>query len=63
MHYFQNYINGFSKNVYDIIENFKIIELINELNKNNSLYLIIDKFTEFDLHPKKIDVNSRIFTP
>ncbi len=52
---FQNYINGFSKNVYDIIENFKIIELVNELNENNSLYLIIDKFTEFDLHPKKID--------
>lgn len=52
---FKNYINGFSKNVYEIIENFKIIELVNELNKNNSLYQIIDKFTEFDLHPKKVD--------
>ena len=52
---FQNYINGFSKNVYEIIENFKILELINELNKNKSLYQIIDKFTEFDLHPNKVD--------
>ena len=52
---FQNYINGFSKNVTDIIENFKIIELVKELNDNNSLYLIIDKFTEFNLHPNTID--------
>ena len=52
---FKNYLNGFSKNVLDIIENFKILELVNELNKNNSLYSIIDKFTEFDLHPNKVD--------
>ncbi len=52
---FQNYINGFSKNVFEIIENFKINELVDQLNKNKSLYSIIDKFTEFDLHPSKVD--------
>ena len=35
---FKNYINGFSKNVFEIIENFKILELVKELNKNKYLY-------------------------
>ena len=29
--------------------------LIKKLHKNKRLYLLIDKFTEFDLHPNKID--------
>ncbi len=52
---FNNYIQGFSKNVLNIIENFQIDPLITKLNKNKKLYLLIDKFTEFDLHPDKID--------
>ncbi len=52
---FNNYIQGYSKNVLDIIENFQIDLLVTKLNKNKKLYLLIDKFTEFDLHPKKID--------
>jgi len=52
---FNNYINGYSKNVLDIIENFQIDPLVTKLNKNKKLYLLIDKFTEFDLHPNKID--------
>ena len=52
---FDNYINGYSKNVLDIIENFQIDPLVTKLNKNKKLYLLIDKFTEFDLHPNKID--------
>ena len=52
---FNNYIQGYSKNVLDIIENFQIDPLVTKLNKNKKLYLLIDKFTEFDLHPKKID--------
>ena len=52
---FKNYIQGYSKNVFDIIENFSINPLVEKLNKNNGLYLMIDKFTEFDLHPNKID--------
>ena len=52
---FNNYIQGYSKNVLDIIENFQIDPLVAKLNKNKKLYLLIDKFTEFDLHPDKVD--------
>jgi type I restriction enzyme M protein len=52
---FQNYINGFSKNVYDIIENFQLDKPVEKLHKNNRLYLLIEKFTEVDLHPKVVD--------
>ena len=52
---FNNYIQGYSKNVLDIIENFQIDPLVKKLNKNKKLYLLIDKFTEFDLHPDKVD--------
>ncbi len=52
---FNNYIQGYSKNVLDIIENFQIDPLVIKLNKNKKLYFLIDKFTEFDLHPSKVD--------
>lgn len=52
---FKNYINGYSKNVLDILENFTIDPLVKKLNKDKKLYLLIDKFTEFDLHPDKVD--------
>jgi len=52
---FNNYINGYSKNVLDIIENFQIDPLVKKLNKSKKLYLLIDRFTEFDLHPDKVD--------
>jgi len=52
---FNNYVQGYSKNVLDIIENFQINPLVEKLHKNKSLYLLIKKFTEFDFHPSKID--------
>jgi type I restriction enzyme M protein len=52
---FNNYVQGYSNNVLDIIENFSINPLVEKLHKQNRLYLLIDKFTEFDLHPDKID--------
>ena len=52
---FNNYVQGYSKNVLDIIENFQLEPLVEKLNKNKRLYLLIDKFTEFELHPSKID--------
>tara|TARA_B100001142_G_C14340995_1_gene657862 strand:+ start:201 stop:1895 length:1695 start_codon:yes stop_codon:yes gene_type:complete len=51
---FKNYINGYSENVYDILENFDIDKHVEKLNKNNRLYKLIDKFTEVDLHPDKV---------
>ena len=52
---FQNYINGYSKNVFEIIENFQFEKPVEKLNKSNKLYLLIDKFTEIDLHPNVVD--------
>jgi len=52
---FQNYVNGYSKSVYEIIENFQFEKPVEKLHKNNKLYLLIDKFTEIDLHPNVVD--------
>ena len=48
---FYNYINGFSKNVREIIDNFGIEKIVAKLAKNGLLFMLVDKFTEIDLHP------------
>ena len=52
---FNNYVQGFSENVRDILTNFKMDPIVQKLNKHNRLYLLIDKFTEIDLHPDVVD--------
>lgn len=52
---FNNYIQGYSSNVFEIIKNFQLDPLVEKLNDKNRLYQLIDKFTEFDLHPSVID--------
>ena len=52
---FQNYINGYSKNVYDIIENFQLDKPVEKLHKNNRLFQLIEKFSSVDLHPSVVD--------
>ena len=52
---FSNYIEGFSNNVSDILENFKIDAIIQKLQKEDRLYELIRKFTEIDLNPQKVD--------
>ena len=51
---FNNYINGYSKNVYEIIDNFQLDKIISKLVKNDLLFMLVDKFTEVDLHPSKV---------
>ena len=51
---FQNYLGGFSDNIYDIIENFQIEKHISKLHKNDRLFLLIEKFASTDLSPSKI---------
>ena len=50
------YINSFSNNVKDILENFDVEKQIAKLSKANLLYLLIKKFNEttLDLSPKNI---------
>lgn len=52
---FPNYINGYSDNVHQILENFQLDKPVEKLIKNNKLYTLIDKFTEVDLHPNVVD--------
>jgi len=52
-----HYIDSFSKNVYDIFENFEIKKQIEKLAKSNILFKLVKKFnsTDIDLHPSKVD--------
>ncbi|MCC9068631.1 type I restriction-modification system subunit M [Arthrobacter cryoconiti] len=48
------YINGFSLNVHDIFSKYKIEDRIEELEENNLLLLVVQRFAEVDLHPKRV---------
>jgi type I restriction enzyme M protein len=52
---FTNYINGYSQNVFDILEHFQLDKPVEKLLKNNKLYILIDKLTEVDFHPNVVD--------
>jgi type I restriction enzyme M protein len=49
------YIGGFSPNVRDIFERFKIEARINELNEKNLLYKVLKELVAVDLHSKTVD--------
>lgn len=49
-----NYINGYSKNVRGIIENFQVDKINAKLLKNDLLFMLVDMFTEVDLSPKNV---------
>lgn len=53
---FRNYLNGFSKNVREIIEKFKFDQEITTLADKNLLFIVIQEFTtpKANLHPDKI---------
>ena len=52
---FNNYINGFNKEVRDIIENFQFDKVIARMVKNTLLYQMIDAISQVDLSLEKID--------
>lgn len=53
---FRNYLNGFSKNVRQIIEKFEFDNEIDKLAEKDLLYIVIKEFTtpKANLHPDKI---------
>ncbi len=51
---FQDYINGFSKEAKEIMENFEIKRQIKKLKKENLLLIVTKKFATIDLHPDKV---------
>ena len=54
---FEDYLNGFSQNVQDILENFKFRNQLSTLSKADALGTLINKFLdpEIDLSPAGID--------
>jgi type I restriction enzyme M protein len=50
----RNYINGFSTDAREIIEQFEFENQISKLEENNLLFLVIKRFQEVDLHPNTI---------
>ena len=54
---FEDYLNGFSPNVQDILENFKFRNQLTTLSRSDSLATLINKFLdpEIDLSPAGID--------
>lgn len=52
---FPVYLSGFSNNVFEILDNFQLEKPVEKLLKNKKLYLLIDQFTEIDLHPNVVD--------
>ena len=52
---FYDYLSSFSTNVQDIIKNFGLQKHIDKLESNNKLYILVEKFTDIDLHPSNVD--------
>lgn len=51
----RDYINGFSDDVKEILDNFEIGAIIERLKRANLLYLIVQKFNEIDLRDDTVD--------
>lgn len=50
----RSYIQAFSSDVRDIFESFEFHTQIDRLEKAGLLYLVTEKFTNIDLHPKSV---------
>ncbi|WP_216694577.1 type I restriction-modification system subunit M [Dietzia psychralcaliphila] len=49
-----DYIEGFSPNIRDVFDGYKLPELIDELDKKDRLFLIVKDFANVDLHPDRV---------
>lgn len=50
----RNYINGFSEDAREIVEQFEFDNQITKLDDNNLLFMVLKRFQEVDLHPDKV---------
>lgn len=53
----QNYINGFSKNMFDTIERFWFEDQLKRLKEWNLLFLILEEINKVDLSPENVSNN------
>lgn len=49
-----DYIEGFSPNIRDVFDGYKLPELIDDLDKKDRLFLIVKDFANIDLHPDRV---------
>ena len=54
---FEEYLNGFSNNVKEIIGKFKFKDEIDQLDKKDKLYAVLSKMYEVDLHINSVSNN------
>lgn len=52
---FKSYINGFSANVQDILNELEITKHIDKMEKDGCLYTVVKAFSELDLSVQKFD--------
>ncbi len=50
----RNYINGFSEEAREIIEQFEFDNQITKLEESNLLFMVLKRFQEIDLHPERV---------
>jgi type I restriction enzyme M protein len=50
----ENYINGFSQNMREVLEKFDFPNTIAKLEQSDLLFLVMEKFKNIDLHPDKV---------
>lgn len=50
----RNYINGFSEEAREIIEQFEFDNQITKLDEANLLFMVLKRFQEIDLHPEQV---------
>ncbi len=50
----ESYVNAFSPNALEIFEKYEFATQIEKLSENNLLYLIVEKFANFDLNPERV---------
>ncbi len=49
-----SYLRAFSSNARDIFDRYKFAEQVEYLDSKNLLYMVTEKFANFDLHPKNV---------
>lgn len=52
---FKNYLEGFSQNIQDIINNLEFDKQIDKMDQHNRLLGVVKAFSEIDLNPKTVD--------
>jgi type I restriction enzyme M protein len=51
---FNAYLNGFSPNVREILEHYRLDRIAEKLARNDLLFMMCDKLTEVDFHPDAV---------